>query len=152
MNSYDLLNGANLAYIGDAYYELRIRKFLIDNKITKSNELRKASIKFVSAHAHQLIMDGIYDALTPEEITIYHRGRNSASSSYRKNVVMSEYQTSSGFEAIIGYHYLRENYERLEELVQMAINQVRLGEINERENHHLRKEPHQRSRQSREKD
>lgn len=145
MNSYELLNGSNLAYIGDAYFELRIRKYLIDNKIVKSNDLRKASIKYVSAHAHQLIIDGIFDQLTPEEKNIFNRGRNHASSNYRKNVIMSEYQTSSGFEAIIGYHYLMQNNERLEELIQMAINQVRLGEINERENHHLRKKPPQRS-------
>ena len=64
MASYEILNGANLAYIGDAYFELRIRKYLIDNKITKSNDLRKLSIKYVSAHAHQQIIDGIFDELT----------------------------------------------------------------------------------------
>ncbi|HHU80021.1 MAG: Mini-ribonuclease 3 [Bacilli bacterium] len=152
MASYEILNGANLAYIGDAYFELRIRKYLIDNKITKSNDLRKLSIKYVSAHAHQQIIDGIFDELTPEEKSIYNRGRNSASSSYRKNVVKSEYQTSSGFEAIIGFHYLMQNNERLEELIQMAINQVRLGEIDESKNNHLREKSSQRSNQSQKED
>lgn len=38
---YDLLNGANLAYIGDAYYELKVRKYLIDQGYTKNSELKK---------------------------------------------------------------------------------------------------------------
>ena len=42
---YDLLNGANLAYIGDAYYELVIRKYLIDKGVTKNHELKKKSLK-----------------------------------------------------------------------------------------------------------
>ena len=37
---YELLNGANLAYIGDAYYELVIRKYLIDIGITKNKYLK----------------------------------------------------------------------------------------------------------------
>ena len=44
---YDLLNGANLAYIGDAYYELVIRKYLIDKGVTKNHELKKKSLKFL---------------------------------------------------------------------------------------------------------
>ena len=41
MKQYQLLNGSNLAYIGDAYYELKVREHLISKGITKSKELRK---------------------------------------------------------------------------------------------------------------
>ena len=32
----NLMNGSNLAYIGDAYYELRVREYLLSLGITKN--------------------------------------------------------------------------------------------------------------------
>ena len=66
MKQYQLLNGSNLAYIGDAYYELKVREHLISKGITKSKELRKVSINFVSASAHQKIYEEIKDSLLDE--------------------------------------------------------------------------------------
>lgn len=118
---YELLNGANLAYIGDAYYELVIRKYLIDKGITKNKELKKYSLKFVSASAHNKIYDKIKDELTIEEQKIFLRGRNGAPNSYRKNVDQASYVVSTGLEAIIGYLYLQKNYKRLDELMNLII-------------------------------
>ena len=64
--NYNLLNGSNLSYIGDAYYELEIRKYLISKNITKNKELIEMSIKFVSATAHAYIFENIKDELTEE--------------------------------------------------------------------------------------
>lgn len=118
---YELLNGANLAYIGDAYYELAIRKYLIDKGITKNKELKKYSLKFVSATAHNKIYEKIKDTLTEEEHKIFLRGRNNAPSSHRKNVDQASYVVSTGLEAIIGYLYLQKKYERLNELMNLII-------------------------------
>ena len=38
-----LLNGVALAYLGDVYYELNIRKYLLNLGITKVNDLHKKS-------------------------------------------------------------------------------------------------------------
>lgn len=35
MNNYQMLNGSNLAYVGDAYFELRVRIHLLE-KDTKN--------------------------------------------------------------------------------------------------------------------
>ena len=43
------INVLALAYMGDAIYEVYIRKYLIKNNIVKVNELQKNSIKYVSA-------------------------------------------------------------------------------------------------------
>ena len=53
--NYNLLNGANLAYVGDAYYELMVRKHLLEKGITKNKDLRKISINYVSAENHKKI-------------------------------------------------------------------------------------------------
>lgn len=121
---YRLLNGANLSYIGDAYYELEIRKYLLSKNITRSKDLRKISINYVSAHAHAKIYNALSSYLTEEEHEVFLRGRNKASHSFRKNVDMGEYLLSSGFEAIIGYLYLKEDYERLSYIIKKAIETV----------------------------
>ena len=51
----NMLNGADLAYIGDAYYELQIRLHLLEKGITNPNKLHKEAVKYVSASAHAKI-------------------------------------------------------------------------------------------------
>ncbi len=122
MKNVHLLNGSNLAFIGDAYYELRVRLFLMEKGITKDNELKKESIKYVSANAHYEIFERIKDALTEEEYKIFLRGRNSAPNNHRKNLDRAKYVVSSGLEAVIGYLYLKEEYERLDYIFNLIFN------------------------------
>ena len=126
---YNLLNGSNLSYIGDAYYELRIRQYLIDNKVSKSNILKNLSVKYVSAHAHHLICLGLMDLLTEKEKIIFKRGRNGAHHNYRRNLDFNEYNDSTGFEAVIGYLYLMKEYDRLEEIINLSIKIIEEGKI-----------------------
>lgn len=126
--NYKLLNGSNLAYIGDAYYELKVRERLLSKGITKNIDLQKHSIKYVSANAHYMIFEQIKENLTEEEMKIFLRGRNNAPHGYRKNVDKGAYVVSSGFEAVVGYLYLEGNLERLNEILQMAFNVVEGGE------------------------
>ncbi len=121
---YNLLNGANLSYIGDAYYELEIRKYLIGKNITKNKELRKISIEFVSASAHAYIFENIKDELTEEEMNVFTRGRNASTTGHRKNVDRKEHAISSGYEAVLGYLYLKEDFVRLEYLLKKSIEIV----------------------------
>ena len=121
---YELLNGSNLAYIGDAYYELEIRKYLISKNITKNKELRKISIEFVSASSQTYIYNILKDKLSDEEEQIFLRGRNSVHHFNRKNVNHADYLIATGFEALIGYLYLKGDSKRLEELIADAIKIV----------------------------
>lgn len=123
--NYQLMNGADLAFLGDAYYELKIREYLLNLGITKNNELKKQSVLFVSAHAHQIIMHHLLDELTEEEINIYKRGRNNAPKNKRKNLDYTEYIASTGFEAVIGYLYLKKDQERLNYLIDKAITIIK---------------------------
>ena len=118
---YDLLNGANLAYIGDAYYELYIRMYLLSLGITKPNELHKKTLQYVSSIAHAKIIDTMLETFTEEEIDVYHRGRNYNYRHKPKSANINEYVKSSGFEAVIGYLYLTNQKERLEDLIKKAV-------------------------------
>lgn len=121
---YNLLNGSNLSYVGDAYYELEIRKYLLSKNITKNKELRKVSIEFVSASAHYYIFENIKDELTEEEMNVFTRGRNASTTGHRKNVDRKEHAVSSGYEAVLGYLYLKEDFIRLEYLLKKSIEIV----------------------------
>ena len=59
---YDKLNGQTIAYVGDAYWSLLVRKYLIDKGITKAIDLQKNSIKFVSAKAQANFYEIIKEA------------------------------------------------------------------------------------------
>ena len=45
MDKYKLLNGGDLAFIGDAYLEIRIRKYVIDKGITSLSKLHNECVK-----------------------------------------------------------------------------------------------------------
>ena len=49
MADYEQMNGIALAYIGDAIYEVYVRKHLLDKGMTKPNKLHKRATHYVSA-------------------------------------------------------------------------------------------------------
>lgn len=116
------LNGLTLAYIGDAYYELKIREYLINKKLTKVNDLHNNAIQFTSAmNQAKAVMVLLDECYTEEEIGIYKRGRNQNSSHKPKNADVQTYNKATGFESVIGYLYLKQNYERLDQIINMTI-------------------------------
>lgn len=128
MEKYKTLNGSNLAYIGDAYYELMIRNYLINKGITKSSELRKTANNYVSAHSHAKIYKQINTLLKEEEIEIFKKGRNNFSKAHRRNMNLGEYALSSGIEALIGYLYLKKDQERLDFIIEKMIDAAEVSE------------------------
>ena len=117
-----LMNGLSLAYIGDAYFEIMVRDYLLEKGLTKVNELHKEAIKFTSGEAQAKFIDSFLEnnVLTENEIDVYKKGRNSATS-HRKNLSGAEYQKATGFEAIIGFLYKSKDYERLNYLFELMI-------------------------------
>lgn len=115
------MNGLTYAYIGDAYYELRIRKYLIDRKMTRVNALHKRAIDFTSSVAQAKIIVHMIETevIDQEEIARFKNGRNTSGPG-RKNVDARTYHMATGFEALIGALYL-ENQARADELVDIAI-------------------------------
>lgn len=107
------------AYIGDAYYSLKVREFLVLSGYQKAAMLQKLSINYVSAQSQFEIFHYLQDELqffTSEELEIYKRGRNTIGH-IPKNGNLKTYTVASGFEAIIGYLYLH-NKDRLEKMMQ----------------------------------
>lgn len=123
------MNGLALAYLGDAYYELEIRKYLIKKGDTKVNKLHRKAIKYTSGLAQAKIIDYLItnNLINEEELSVYKRGRNNSSSG-RKNIDAKTYVMATGFEALIGHLYINDQ-NRLDEIVKYAINIIEKGEI-----------------------
>ena len=117
------LKSLALAYMGDAVYEVRVRDYLIQSGQVKPNNLHKQAIAFVSAKGQaKVILHWLnIKLLSYEEERIVGRGRNAKSGSIPKNTSVQTYRYSTAFEALIGYHYLEKNEERLAELLDKAI-------------------------------
>ncbi len=112
-----------LAYIGDGVYELYVRNKLIDeHSDMPPHKLHILATTHVKASAQSNAMLLIESTLTEDELTIYKRGRNAKSATVPKNADVSEYRRATGFEALIGYLYLSEKKERLDEIMSIAYN------------------------------
>lgn len=113
------INIITLAYLGDSIYEVYIRESLIKKGLAKVEELTKEATTYVSAKGQANILKTLMenDLFTEEELDIIKRGRNYKRSSHPKHTNIITYKYSTGFEALIGYLYLSNNKERLEEIL-----------------------------------
>ncbi len=117
----------NLAYIGDDVYDLIIRTYLLNQGNTQVNKINKRANSLVKASAQSAIIGVIMELLDEEELAVYKRGRNAKSATAAKNASINDYRRATGFEALMGYLYLKGNYGRLNELVRIGLEGI--GEI-----------------------
>lgn len=112
-----------LAYIGDGIYELIIRTILVEKGNTQVNKLHQRASRLVKASAQSQIIQTLTPHLTEEELSVFRRGRNAKSFTMAKNATMSDYRRATGFEALMGYLYLTEQWERMLELIRIGIQE-----------------------------
>ena len=112
-----------LAYIGDSVYEVYIRSRFVSEHNDKVSHLHKMSSKFVCAAAQAKGYEIIKDILTEEEEAIYKRGRNAHSYTSAKNADIVDYRRATGFEALIGYLYIKGDKERIFELLNDTVKE-----------------------------
>ena len=114
-NSYSPLV---LAYIGDSVYEVIIRTKVINRGSMQVNKMHKQSSELVKA---------IEDMLTQEEHAVFKRGRNAKSATSAKNASVIDYRMATGMEALVGWLFLRQEYNRLVYLISQGLE--KLGRI-----------------------
>lgn len=117
-----------LAYIGDAIYELVIRTILVQKGNTQVNKLNQRANRLVKASAQSEMIEKLKPHLTEEEMAVFKRGRNAKSYTMAKNATMSDYRRATGFEALMGYLYLTEQWERMLELIKLGMTEETKGE------------------------
>lgn len=110
-----------LAYIGDSVYEVFIRTLVVCEGNASVNKLHRRSTGFVKAKAQSDIVHRIMEFLSSEEQDIVRRGRNAKSGTMPKNADVTEYKYATGFESLIGYLYLKKDFQRLVEVLKMSV-------------------------------
>ncbi|MDY0407306.1 Mini-ribonuclease 3 [Virgibacillus sp. 179-BFC.A HS] len=112
-----------LAYMGDAVYEVYIRQHLLKQGNVKPHQLHQKAITYVSAKAQAFVIRAWLNdlQLSDAEQSVVARGRNAKSGSVPKHTSVQTYRYSTAFEALIGYLYLSGQAERLQALMQNAV-------------------------------
>ena len=105
------------AYVGDSIYEVYIRTYLVETTNLKPHKLHVNAIKYVKAQAQAEILKKIHDSLTEKEQEIVRRARNTQNHHVAKNANPADYMYATAFEGLIGYLYLSNQKERLNEIL-----------------------------------
>lgn len=127
-----LIHSVELAYIGDAVFSLYVRMRLLPVS-SHVQVLHDLASRMVSAVMQAKAMDDLEEAgiLTEEEAQIARRGRNTKST-VPKSASVREYRQGTAFEALMGYLYLTDRKDRLQELMDRSFELIRRAMEDER--------------------
>ena len=103
------LDPITLAFVGDAYYSLHMRRRLVDTAIPNVQVLHLLAAEFVSAKVQAYIYRQLKEGLSGEEKAVCQQAPKSAS--------VAEYHDSTALEALVGYCVMAGRQERLAELM-----------------------------------
>lgn len=114
------IHPVTLAFIGDAFFSLYVREKLVAQGEAKPVLYQKAAAAVVSAKGQNELLQKIEPLFSEEEADVFRRARNAKKGSKAKHASVTEYNRSTGVEAVIGYLYLTGNVKRAEELLSFA--------------------------------
>jgi len=114
---------AELAYLGDAVFELLVREMLLQKGII-FHDLNSHAKDYVTAVAQSRMYHKIFPTLTEQEQDIMKRGRNLNSSSRAKSARVSEYRHATGLETLFGYLHQQGNLTRVRDIFALCIKEV----------------------------
>jgi len=112
-----------LAYVGDAVFELAVRTRIAGNGPRRLRDLHHEAVATVNADRQAAIVRQMEAQLNQEELDIVRRGRNTRSHP-PKNADVQSYRMSTGFEALLGYLYLKGEHDRLDYLLHKALEEI----------------------------
>jgi ribonuclease-3 family protein len=115
----DSLSALALAFVGDSVFDLFIRTALVGSG-KKVRDLHREAVSFVKASAQADILKKLEPELDSKERDIVRNARNAKVNTVPKHADIADYHYSTAFEALLGYHYLSGNTERLHELLHLA--------------------------------
>ncbi len=115
-----------LAFIGDAVYELFVRKMLVESGEHDPEKLHIEAVKYVraesQAYAIKKLMEGF---LSEDEVELVKKARNHKMANRSRSAGMVDYKLATGLEALVGSLYMNGNEARLLEVVGEAIRVVK---------------------------
>lgn len=113
-----------LAYLGDARHSLYVRHRLVAMGLSKSGDLNRESLKYVTAEKQAEMFRRIEPLLLDDERDVYRRAYNSGHLSKPKRASHADYRCATGFEAVIGMLHWIGDEERLELILNEAHKEI----------------------------
>ena len=112
--------GLELAFVGDAIWELEIRKHYLQfgYNIPTLNKYVKNK---VNARYQSLIYKQIIEELDEEFKVIGKRAKNSNIKTFPKTCTVMEYKEATALEAVIGAMYLLNKEEEIKKIINIVI-------------------------------
>lgn len=114
------LNPILLAYIGDVVFSMYIRLRLLPTS-SHVRIVHDLGSKMVSAVCQCQAMQQLEQSLSDEERLVFRRGRN-AKSMVPKSASVHEYRMATAFEALLGWLFLEEREQRLQEIMDASFD------------------------------
>lgn len=121
-NEIKMKNAVELAFVGDAVYELLVRDHIATTVNAPTGKLHSLAVKYVCADAQYAALEKIAPSLTEEESDIVRRGKNASKTTVPKNGTPRTYRSATGLEALFGYLYLMNEKDRINELFEMILS------------------------------
>ncbi len=117
------MNTTALAFLGDAVYEVYVRKHVLAGGQIHADRLHRLAVRYVCADGQATALKAMMTAgfLTEDELALVRRARNHRSASKPKNADPVVYKLATAFEALLGALYLAQEQERLTEVMAKAV-------------------------------
>ena len=112
-----------LAHIGDGVFELLCRAYLCNKGDKTVLKLHRDTVDMVKAPAQARFADLLIPHLDDEEYGYYRRGKNAHTHAAPKSASRQEYAKATGLETLFGALYLLGRTDRLNELLQIIVNE-----------------------------
>ncbi|MBI6545985.1 MAG: hypothetical protein HY692_04265 [Cyanobacteria bacterium NC_groundwater_1444_Ag_S-0.65um_54_12] len=104
-----------LAYVGDAVFELHVRRRLLQKKLPQ-RERHRAAVARVRASAQAAVLRILEPLLNDTERAVTRRARNNKGPVPR-TIAQSTYRQATALEALLGHLYLQGQTDRLAQLL-----------------------------------
>ncbi len=122
MENLNQLSPLALAFMGDAIHTAYVRKCVLMGQKNKLNNYHETAKKFCNARHQKEVLEKLLPVLSEEEQDVVRRARNCHSKHTAKNFDEETYKKATAFEALIGFLYLSQNTQRLDEILKISVN------------------------------
>ncbi|MGN1201437.1 MAG: Mini-ribonuclease 3 [Candidatus Caccovivens sp.] len=123
MKKIDELSPLALAFMGDAVHTAYVRKDILSGKVNKISNYHTQAKNFCNAKHQKEALEQILPTLNDEEKEIVRKARNCHSKHSAKNFDEETYKKATAFEALIGFLFLTEKNDRLEEILKQSMGE-----------------------------
>ena len=124
------MNEIVLAYLGDCVYELYVRNLSVETGEPRVYVLNRMSSERSKASYQAEALKKISASLDETESGIVRRARNKKITSKPKNADPMDYKAATAFEALVGYLYLTGQTDRMEHIIELALNEYEQPQTN----------------------